>query len=130
MTTAMPTMPFIHRLIGMCIDSVVAGLLIAILWLIASLMKKFENNEIFSASTVVLFTTLSKCAFYLALYTPINRMLLSVVTTFHNAPGQRVLTASFGSADLCNILIFGILMVMTLLMQQATILQNEQNLTV
>ncbi len=130
MSSSVPSMPLIHRLLAMLIDSGVYILLIAILWLIAAIMKKFEQNEAFSASTVARFALLSKYAFYLALYTPINRMILSIVTTMHNAPGHKVLTASLGSADLFNIFIFAVFMVMTLLMQQATHLQNEQNLTV
>jgi hypothetical protein len=130
MSSSVPTMPLLHRLLAMLIDSGVCILLIAILWLIAAIMKKFEHNEAFSASTVACFAQLSKYALYLAIYTPINRMILSIVITMHNAPGHKVLTASFGSSDLCNIFMFGICMVMTLLLQQATQLQNEQNLTV
>ncbi len=128
--SAMPTMPLIHRLLGMLIDSGVLFLWLMILWNVVAIMKKFERNELFSTSMVTLFAAMSKYSFYLALYVPINRMLLSVIITLHNAPGHRILTASFGTADLFNILMFGIFAVMTLLMQHATVLQNEQNLTV
>lgn len=130
MTTSVPTMPFTHRLFAMLIDSIIVGLLIAILYSLIAIMKKCERNEIFSATTTSSLAIMSKYAFYLVLYTPINRMILSVVTTIHNAPGHKILTASFGSADLFNIFIFGIFMVMTLLLQQATTLQNEHNLTI
>lgn len=124
------TMPFIHRVWGMIIDSGISVLLVMILWNISCIMQKFEKNELFSISMVDLFAAMSKYAFCLTLYAPLNRMILSVIITLHNSPGNRILTASFGSADLFNILIFGIFAVMTLLMQQATTLQNEQNLTV
>ena len=124
------TMPLLHRLIGMLVDSISSGSLLIILWLITSIMNQFQKSETFSFSVVTLFTTISKLAFSLAIYTPINRSLLSVITSWHNGPGQRILTVSFGSADLFNILIFGFLMVMTLLMQYGTTLQNEHNLTV
>ena len=130
MSISVPTMPLLHRLLAMLIDSSVCIMLVTILCFIAAIMKKFEQNEAFSAQTVAYFSTLSKYALCLAIYTPINRMILSIVTTIHNDPGQRVLTASFGSGDLFNIFMFGIFMVMTLLLQQATQLQNEQNLTV
>jgi hypothetical protein len=123
-----PAMPLVNRLAGMLFDSISFGLLIMIFWLVAEIMKRFQNNETFSVSTVGLFTLMSKCAFYLALYTPINRTILSVITTLHVCP--HTLGISFGSADLFNIFIFGFLMVMTLLMQQATALQHEQSLTV
>ena len=125
-----PAMPFINRLAGMFFDGISFGLFITIFYLVAEIMNRFQNNETFSVSTVGLFTLVSKFAFYLALYTPINRTILSLITTLHNAPGHRVISASFGSADLFNIFIFGFLMVMTLLMQQATALQHEQSLTV
>jgi hypothetical protein len=127
---SMPTMPLLHRILGMIVDSGVLFLLLMILWSIIAIMKKFEYNELFSTSMVNVFTAMSKYAFYLALYVPINRMILSVIITLHNGSGHRVITASFGSADLFNILMFGIFAVMTLLMQHAAALQNEQNLTV
>ena len=130
MSSSVPTMPLTHRLCGMFIDSIVAGLLITILSLIAAIMRKCENNETFSSATITLFSHLSKYAFYLAIYTPINRMILSIVITMHNAPGYKMLTASLGSADLFNFFIFGLFMVITFLLQQATNLQNEHNLTV
>lgn len=125
-----PSMPLIHRFFGMIIDSGISILLMMILWCVIGIMKKFEQNELFSLSMVNFFAAISKYAFCLALYAPINRIILSVIITMHNAPGHRMITASFGSADLFNILMFGIFAVMTLLMQQATVLQNEQNLTV
>lgn len=123
-----PAMPLINRLAGMLFDGVSFGLLIMIFWLVAEIMKHFQNNDTFSKSTVQLFTLMSKCAFYHALYTPINRTILSVITTLHVRP--HTLGISFGSTDLLNIFIFGFLMVMTLLMQQAVVLQQEQSLTV
>ena len=123
-----PAMPLINRLAGMLFDGISFGLLIMIFYLVAEIMKRFQNNETFSISTVGLFTLMSKCTFYLALYTPINRTILSVITTLHVRP--HTLGISFGSADLFNIFIFGFLMVMTFLMQQATALQHEQSLTV
>jgi len=124
------SMPMIHRIMAMVVDSGVSVLLVMILWNIIEVMKKFERNELFSNSLVNFFVKMNTYAFCLALYVPLNRMILSVIITLHNAPGHRILTASFGSADLFNILMFGIFMVMTILMQQATALQNEHNLTV
>ncbi len=128
--TSMLTMPLLHRIVGMIVDSGISIMLLMILWNIIKVMKKFEHNELFSNSLVNFFVKMNTYAFCLALYVPLNRMILSVIITLHNAPGHRILTASFGSADLFNILMFGIFMVMTLLMQHATVLQNEQNLTV
>jgi len=122
------TMPLINRLAGMLVDSIFFGLLIAIFWLITTIMTRLQNNEIFSSPTVGLFTRISKYAFYLSLYAPISRTILSVITTLHVKP--HTLTISFVSADLFNIFIFGFLMVITLLIQQATELQHEQSLTV
>jgi len=124
------TMPLLHRLMAMIIDGISTGLLFMILWLVTEIMNSAQQHEIFSTLVVTQFATISKLAFSLALYEPISRILLSVITTLHNEPGQRVLAVSFVFSDLINILIFGLLMVITLLMQQATSLQNEHNLTV
>ena len=127
-SSSIQTMPLINRLGGMFVDSICFILLIMIFWLITAIMTRLQNNELFSSSTVGLFTRISKYAFYLSLYAPINRTILSVITTLHVRP--HTLTISFVTADLFNIFIFGFLMVITLLIQQATELQHEQSLTV
>lgn len=124
------TMPLAHRLMAMIVDGISASLLIMILFLIIVIMQRIQQREIFSASIAHSFSKISKLAFAFAIYTPISQSLLSVITTLQNAPGQRILSISFGSAELFNIFIFGFFMVITLLIQQGTSLQNEQNLTV
>lgn len=127
-SSSIPTMPLINRLAGMLVDSIFFGLLIIIFWLILKIMTRLQNNDFFSPSTVKQFTRISKYAFYLSLYAPIDRTILSVISTLHVKP--HTLTISFLSSDLFNIFIFGFLTVITLLMQQATELQQEQSLTV
>ena len=123
-------MPFLHRVLGMIIDSFSFGLLFFIFLLVARLMNYFQQGEIFTAATVMLISLIGKTTFYLALYTPINRIILSLVISLHNPPGQRFISASFEPSDVFNILAFGFFMVITLLMREGNFLQEEKNLTV
>lgn len=123
-------MPFFHRLIGMIIDGFSFGLLIFIFLLVIKLMNYFQQNEIFTSATVAIISLIGKMTFYLALYTPINRTILSLVMSWHNPPGQRFISASFEPSDMFNILAFGFFMVITLLMREGNFLQEEKNLTV
>ena len=85
------TMPLLHRLMAMVVDGISTGLLFMILWLVTEIMNRVQQDEMFSTLIVTQFATASKFAFSLAYYEPISRILLSVITTLHNEPGQRVL---------------------------------------
>jgi hypothetical protein len=124
------SMPLLHRCIAFVVDGCSTSLILIILLLIIQIMNRIEHEEIFSTAIVAQFASISTLAFALALYEPFNRILLSVITTLHNAPGERTLSVSFVLSDLINILMFGFFMVITLLMQRGESLQHEHNLTV
>ena len=111
---------------AMVIESISVSLLFMILAQVIAIMNHIQQHEIFSTSIVTQFGKISTFAFWLALYMPLSRSILSVITTLHNEPGHRILAASFGTTDLLNIFIFGFFMIITLLMQQGI---REMNTT-
>lgn len=127
-STLIASMPLNNRIMAMFVDGVSVSLLLMILSLVIIIMHRIQQREIFSSVIAHLFTKISQFAFWLAIYTPINKTILSVVTTLHQSP--RTLAISFDIHDLFNIFIFGFVMVITLVIEQGSSLQQEQNLTV
>jgi len=125
-STLIASMPLNNRLMAMIVDGISVSLLLMILSLIIIIMHRIQQHEIFSSAIAQLFSRISQFAFWLAIYTPINKTILSVITTLHQSP--HTLAISFDIHDLFNIFIFGL--VITLLIEQGNSLQNEQNLTV
>jgi hypothetical protein len=122
--------PMLHRILGLLFDGASVALLIGGLVGIAQLMRCFQSGDIFSVRTTTLLHKISKLALCWAVYTPINYMLLSLVTTLHNPVGQRAISVSFGSNDIVNIFVFGFFMIILSLMQEACRLKQDQDLTV
>jgi hypothetical protein len=127
-STLIASMPLNNRLMAMFVDGASVSLVLIILSLIIIIMHRIQHHEIFSPTIARLFSRISQFAFWLAIYTPINKTILSVITTLHQSP--HTLAVSFDIHDLFNIFIFGFVMVVTLLIEQGNSLQNEQNLTV
>lgn len=127
-STLIASMPLNNRLMAMFVDGASISLVLMILSLIIIIMHRIQHHELFSPAIAQLFSRISQFAFWLAIYTPINKTILSVITTLHQSP--HTLAISFDIHDLFNIFIFGFVMVITLLIEQGNSLQHEQNLTV
>jgi len=123
-------MPLIDRLLGLCVDT--TALVIACYGIIIfiRLMKKFQEGQLFSSSTAQLLNKLSKTALYWALYHPLRNTLLSLITTLHKGPGNRIISISIDTSDIVNIFMFTCFVLITALIQEAYKIQQEHDLTV
>ena len=124
------SMPILSRVIGAVVDLVSLGLFFWGLICFIQVLRLYKKGEIFSLQTFTLFRKISRIAFAWAIYTPINSMIMSLVATFHNPVGQRVLSVSINSGDIINIFIVGFILVVTSLMYEGYMLKQEQDLTV
>lgn len=93
-------------------------------------MRCLRRGEIFSQGTVFLFKRLSILALAWAVYMPVRNTLLTLVESLQYPAGARIISFTFGSDDIINIFIFGFFLVITSLMQEASALKEEQELTV
>lgn len=124
------SMPWWSWIIGMLVDGVSISLLLMALYVVFKLMDRLSNYEFFSQKTVFMLSHISRIMLLWALYAPINRTLLSLITTLHNKAGDRVITVSFGAGDLTNILIIGFLMLTSMMLSDGYRLKQDQDLTV
>lgn len=118
------------RIAGMLVDGVSLCLLLMALYAVFKLMDRFSVNEFFSQKTVFMLSHISRIMLLWALYAPVNRTLISLVTTLHNKSGDRVITVSFGSSDLTNVLVMGFLMLTSMMLSEGYRLKQDQDLTV
>jgi hypothetical protein len=122
--------PATHRLLGFLVDGISVALIFFGIITFVRIMRCLRQGDIFSRKTVFLFRRLSILALLWAVYTPVRNTLLTLVESLHNPAGQRIIAFTFGSDDVVNIFILGFFLVITSVMQEASALKEEQELTV
>lgn len=123
-------MPPMDRVFGFLLDGVTMVILMAALFYSILLMHCFRNGEIFSVKTISLLRRVNILVLLWAAYTPIHCLLMGMVA-FHENTEQRALSMAYATDDaLMKLLLFGFILVITLIMREGYRLQNEQDLTV
>lgn len=124
------TLTVSQKLIGFFVSGISTGLIIFALFLIIKLMKFIQKNEYFSLHAIGLLKRITKIALLYTIYTPLCNTILSVILSFNNPPGQRVITLTFGSAEILNIIIFCFMFLIMTIFQKGYELKHEQELTI
>jgi hypothetical protein len=121
---------FFLKLIAATVDGISClFLLLGIIYLV-KILNCYIAGELFSKNIMRLYRKLLWAAFAWTVYNPIKVPILSLVTTYNNAVGHRVLTLSFKGDDVLHIFIVGSLLVINFLMREAYKLKQEQDFTV
>ena len=69
----------------------------------------YQEGNIFSEEAIIQFKKISKIALAKAIYSPIKYSLLSIVATFFNPVGERMISIAITSDDVFNIFITNLL---------------------
>ncbi len=128
--TSLANLPILSKILYLLIDGISCVLILVGCFYFIKILKLYQRGEIFSSHLLQLFQKVSRIALVWALYAPLKHTLLSLVTTFFNPVGQRVIEVSITSHDIINIFVVGFFLVITSLMQEAYALKNESDLTV
>lgn len=95
------------------------------------LFANYAKDKIFNIENVNIYQRLGRLLFINGLVCiPLHDTLMVLATTINNAPGQRMLNIGFGTPSLEAILLGFVIMVIAWVMQQASDLSHEQQLTV
>ena len=124
------SMPLLSRFLGILVDGVSYGLIIWGFICLIKLLNYYRRGNVFSLETFSLFRKLSKIALIYTIYEFFGYMLMSLISTMHNAPGERMLAVQIGSGDIKNIFVVACFFVITSLMYEGYKLKKEQDLTV
>lgn len=127
---SLTNIPTVSKFLGMIVDGLAYLLLFVGIFYFLKLLKSFQEGDRFSLKTLQLFKRICKVALAWVIYTPIKRMLLSIITTFFNPVGQRVIKITINSGDIFNIFFVSFLFVLASLMKDAYELKSDQDLTI
>ncbi len=116
--------------LGILISILPLGAVLYILNSLKRLFTLYEQGTVFARDNVQCFQQLGKgligLVFANLLFTP----LLSLVISFSNPEGQRVIVAEMGSVELGNLLIGIVVLLIARVMKEAVELEAERALTV
>jgi len=94
------------------------------------LFSLYEKAIVFSEQNVKCFRHLGYTLISWVISNLIFVMLISVVLTFNNSPGERLMVAQFGISDIATLIIGLIIVLVSWVMNEASKLENEQAYTV
>lgn len=95
-----------------------------------ALFSLYENAVVFTQENVIYFRRLGYSLIYWVLACFVFTILISLVLTFNDPVGERMLVVQFGFPDFSLLLIAGVVILISWVMQEAVKLEYEQALTV
>jgi len=100
------------------------------LFTLRSLFRLYENAIIFSVDNVRCFRRLGYTLIAWVIASAVFTPLISIAMTFTNPPGERVLVAKFGVLDFSTLIIGGIVLLVSWVMNEGRKLEDEQAHTI
>ncbi|TNF70208.1 MAG: DUF2975 domain-containing protein [Gammaproteobacteria bacterium] len=100
------------------------------LYQLIKLFKNYEKGDVFSIKNVLCYRKLCYTLFAWVIGGLIYDPLMSLVLTFNNPPGHRVISISFGSSDIVALIAGAIVLIIAHIMYQAHQISNENQLTI
>lgn len=118
------------KVLAFFVDILVVAPNMLLLFFLIKLFGNYQKEKIFTLENVKLIRNVGYTMLVWQIMTPIHQMLLSVVLTMHNPPGQHIIEASFSSTNLAVLLIAFIVILISWIMGVGHRLQEEQEYTV
>jgi len=130
--TYMPAfpLPWSSRLLGLAASMIPLGIGMLSLWWLIRLFSCFTIGEIFTENTVKYIRRLGWTMVAGVAAAPIYEALLTIVLTIHNPPGKRLVSISFESADLEELITAGVIILVSWIMEEGRKLRKADELTV
>lgn len=118
------------RLSAMLASAIYALILVRALCLLISLFRHYEMGEIFSERNVKIFRQLGRSIFYWIFGGVLYHTLMSIIISYNNPPGHRMLMVTFSGIDFLSLLVGGIILGIARVMQEGLKLADESELTI
>lgn len=113
------------RLLGFLISMIPGGLAMWALWHLAKLFGCFAGLQFFTSESVRSFRMFATAVLLTGIARPLAGGLMSVATTFGNAPGNRYLSFTAGNSELTAVFLGFVLLVVALVMEQGQRISEE-----
>ena len=95
-----------------------------------NLFRSYERNEIFTLDNVMSYKKLGYCLFYWVGASVVYGALMSVILSFNNLPGERVLAIGFEGVDFLTLVLGFIILIISWVMKEGYILADENDHTI
>ena len=113
------------RLIGFSVMMVPTAIGLYGLWHLRQTFLESAHGRSFSMVSVDGFRRFAWAVLFYVISVPIMKAALSVVLSFHNPPGQKVLTLEFGSDDVIGLFLAGLLVAVGHIFSEARAIAEE-----
>ena len=113
------------RLFGMTASLMLYSIIMYALSVLIQLFKNYENNEIFSLKNSHHYQHLSYCIFYWVVGSIIHNTLISLILSYNNPPGERMIMISFAGMDFVMLLLGMAVLIISWVMKEAYLLADE-----
>ncbi|WP_305840644.1 DUF2975 domain-containing protein [Photobacterium leiognathi] len=118
------------RFVAMAVSLLLCSIIMYALKILVKLFKNYENNNIFTLENAMSYQKLGYCIFYWVgggfLYQPI----ITLILTFNNPVGDRMIAISFLGIDFLTVLFGFIVLIISWVMKEGYQLADEQNYTI
>lgn len=119
-----------QRWLGLAVDLIPLGVTMLCLWWLVRLFSLFSAGEIFTGNTVKYIRRTGWTMLAGVVVMPFHEALLTMVLTMHNLPGERLISVSLGAGDIRDLLITGIIILVSWIMDEGRKLRESDELTV
>lgn len=124
------TITFSVKILGFVANMLTVSALMLILHFLIKLFRNYEHKNIFSLKNVRVIRNVGYTLIVWQILIPIKQALLSIILTWRNGPGERILSANFNGDNITVILIAFIVILISSIMAEGHKLQKEQEYTV
>ncbi|PTO71086.1 DUF2975 domain-containing protein [Vibrio splendidus] len=107
-----------------------SSILMYALMVLIRLFRNYERGEIFSLENAMSYQKLGYSLFYWVLGSVIYSSLMSVILSFNNPPGERILGISFVGMDFLTLILGIIILIISWVMKEGYILADEHSQTI
>jgi hypothetical protein len=118
------------KLLGFCINLLTIAANMLVLEFLIQLFKNYQQKNIFSLTNARLIRNVGYTMIVWQLLMPVRDSLTSILLTWQNGPGHRLLITSFNSNNVGVILIACIVVLVSWVMVEGSKLQEEHDYTV
>lgn len=118
------------RLLALAASLGLSFILVYALVLLVRLFKNYERQEIFNFENTVLYTKLARTIFYWVIGNFIYTGALSVILSFNNPPGERVLELSFTGIDIMTLFLGVVVVIISWVMKEGYEISQEHSQTI
>ncbi|MCK8070749.1 DUF2975 domain-containing protein [Vibrio sp. 1CM23M] len=118
------------RMVAAFTSLAMSSILLYALMVLIRLFRNYERGEIFSLENAMSYQKLGYSLFYWVLGSVIYSSLMSVILSFNNPPGERILGISFVGMDFLTLILGIIILIISWVMKEGYILADEHSQTI